>query len=122
MPWFRASSIVFAAWAGVFFFFPGFSNAFGANNYVSNGHAEDWTRLVGLFSLAFAVLLHEAHRSPSAEVHRIVSRAVLCLTVPCALLMTYWQLVPEPRWVRLDIVNIALLVVVSYGMATQGKR
>jgi hypothetical protein len=41
---------------------------------------------------------------------------VLTLTVPSALLLTYWQLIPERRWIRLDIADIALLSFISYGM------
>lgn len=120
MPWFRASSLIFAAWAAVFLFFPDFSNEFGGVGYTTSLHAEDWTRIVGLFSLAFAVLLYKTHTSASADVRRIVARGVLSFTVPCAILMTYWQLVPERRWVRLDIANIALLCFVSYGMFRHG--
>jgi hypothetical protein len=120
MPWFRASSVIFAAWAVVFLFFPRYSNEFGGVDYITSMHAEDWTQIVGLFSLAFAVLLYEAHRSANADVHRIVARGVLSLTVPCALLMTYWQLIPERRWIRLDIADIALLCLISYGMLLQG--
>jgi hypothetical protein len=116
MNWFRASAIIFGAWAAVFFFFPRFSNEFGGVGYDTSKHAEDWTQIVGLFSLAFAVLLYQAHRSASADVRRTVARGVLALTAPSALLMTYWQLIPERRWIRLDIANIALLCLVSYGM------
>jgi hypothetical protein len=120
MPWFRASSVIFAAWAVVFAFFPHQSNELGAVDDVTSKHAEDWTQIVGLFSLAFAVLLYEAHRSANPDVHRVVARGVLSLTVPCALLMTYWQLIPARRWIRLDIADIALLCLVSYGMVRQG--
>jgi multisubunit Na+/H+ antiporter MnhG subunit len=116
MPWFLASSAVFAMWAVVFFLFPAFSNEFGGIGYVRSAHAEDWTQLVGVFSLAFAVLLYEAHRSPSSDVRRVVARGVLSLTVPSALLLTYWQIIPERRWIRLDIADIALLCLVTYGM------
>ena len=119
MPWFRASSIIFVVWAVVFLFFPRFSNEFGGVGYTTSKHAEDWTQIVGLFSLAFAVLLYEAHRSASPDVRRIVARGVLSLTVPSALLMTYWQITPDRRWVRLDIADIALLCFVSYGMFLQ---
>jgi len=119
MPWFRASSIIFAAWAVVFVFFPRHSNELGGVGYITSNHAEDWTRIVGLFSLAFAVLLYEAHRSGNADARRIVARGVLSLTVPCVVLMGYWQIIPERRWIRLDIANIALLCFVSYGMFLQ---
>ena len=81
--------------------------------YRTSEHAEDWTQIVGLFSLAFAVLLYEAHRFESADLRRAVARGV-SLTVPCALLMTCWQLIPERRWIRLDIADTALLGVISY--------
>lgn len=116
MPWFLASSVIFAVWAVVFFVFPAFSNEFGGIGYTKSGHAEDWTRLVGLFSLAFAVLLYQAHRSASVEVRRVVARGVLSLTVPSVLLLSYWQIIPERRWIRLDIADIALLCFVTYGM------
>jgi hypothetical protein len=120
MTWLRASSVVFGFWAVVFFLFPRYSNEFGGVGYVTSKHAEDWTQIVGLFSAAFALLLYQAHRSASPDVRRIVARAVLALTVPCALLMSYWQLMPERRWIRLDIANIALLCFVSIGMLWGG--
>ena len=120
MPWFRASSLIFAAWAVVFIFFPHYSNEFGGVGYVTNRHAEDWTQIVGLFSFAFALLLYETHRCASPEARRIVARGVLALTVPCAVLMSYWQAIPQPRWIRLDIANIALLLLISCGMFLQG--
>ena len=116
MSWFRGSAIVFAGWTLVFFFFPRFSNEFGGVGYVASPHAEDWTQLVGLLSLGFAVLLNEGHRSASAAARQIVARGVLACTLPCALLMTYWQLIPDGRWIRLDIGNVVLLYVMSYGM------
>jgi hypothetical protein len=84
--------------------------------FQSPSHAEDWTQLVGLFSLAFTVLLYEAHPSASADVRRVVARGVLSLAVPSVLLLTYWQIIPERRWIRLDIADIALLCFVTYGM------
>jgi hypothetical protein len=120
MPWFSASSVIFAVWAVLFLFFPRFSNEFGGVGYVTSKHAEDWTQIVGLFAFAFAVLLYEAHCSANADVRRIVARGVLSLTVPSALLMTYWQIIPERRWIRLDIADIALLCFISYGMILQG--
>ncbi len=119
MPWFRLSSLIFAFWAVVFCVFPRWSNEFAGVDYVTSGHAEDWTQLIGLFSLGFAVLLNEAQRSASGNVHRVVARGVLAFTLPCALLMTYWQLIPDRRWFRLDILNIALLYLMSYGMFTR---
>ena len=116
MSWFRLSSLIFGFWAVVFFVFPRFSNEFGGIGHVTSGHAEDWTQLIGLFSLGFAVLLNEAHRSTGTDVRRIIARSVLVFTLPCALLMTYWQLIPDRRWLRLDILNIALLYLMSYGM------
>jgi len=116
MPWFLVSSLIFAVWAGVFVFLPRLSNEFGGIGYVASPHAEDWTRIVGLCALAFSVLLYQAHRSTDADLRRVVARGVLALTVPSALLMAYWQLVPDRRWIRADIVNIALLCLMSYGM------
>ena len=116
MSWFRMSSVIFAAWAMVFFFFPRFTNEFAGIGYISSEHAEDWTQIVGVFSLAFAILLNEAHRSASDDARRIVARGVLACTLPCALLMTYWQNIPGGRWIRLDIANVALLYLISWGM------
>ena len=115
MSWFRLSSLIFAFWAAVFFVFPRFANEFAAIGYAGSRHAEDWTQLVGLFSLAFAVLLNDAHRSASAQVRQIVARSALTFTLPCAILMTYWQVIPDRQWFRLDIVNILLLYLMSYG-------
>jgi hypothetical protein len=53
MSWFRASSVISAGWAVVFFFFPRFTNEFTGVGYVTSGHAEDWTQIVGVFALAF---------------------------------------------------------------------
>ncbi len=121
MPWFGVSSLIFAVWAVVFLFFPHYANEFGGVGYVASKHAEDWTRIVGLFSFAFAMLLYAAHRSANAEARRLVARGVLALTLPCAFLMSYWQVIPERRWIRLDIVDIALLLFISYGMFRHGE-
>ena len=118
MSWFRLSSLIFAFWALWFFCLPGFSNEIAGVGYITSGHAEDWTRLIGLYSLGFAVLLNEAHGSTSADVRRCVARGVIALALPGALLMTYWQIIPDRRWFRLDIINITLLYLVAYGMFT----
>ncbi len=119
MPWFRVSSVLFVLWGAGFFFFPRFGNELAGIGYRTSEHAEDWTQIVGLCCLAFAVFLHQAHRSANADVRRIVARGVLAFTLPCALLMTYWQIIPDRRWFRLDLVNVALLCMISYGMFTQ---
>ncbi len=116
MSWFRVSSLIFAAWAVVFFFLPGFANELVGIDYVANEHAEDWTQIFGVAALALAVVLNEAHRSASAEVRRVVARGVLAFTLPCALLMTYWQIIPDGPWNRIDIANAVLLYAISYGM------
>ena len=116
MPWFRLSSTVFAFWGIVFFLFPTFTNEFAGIGFVGSQHAKDWTQLVGLFCLSFVVLLEAAHRSANDELRRIAARSTLSLTLPSALLMTYWQLLPDRQWVRLDILNIALLLLMSYGL------
>jgi hypothetical protein len=121
MSWFRLCSVIFAFWAVVFFFFPHFTNEFAGIGYVSSGHADDWTQIVGLFSLAFAVMLNETHRSGEPDLRRGVARGVLALTLPCALLMTYWQIIPDRRWIRLDIVNVVLLYLMSVGMFFQSE-
>jgi hypothetical protein len=117
--WFRLSSLIFAFWAVCFFFLPRFSNEIAGVGYITSGHAEDWTQLLGLCCLGFAVLLNEAHGSTSADVRRCVARGVIAFALPCALLMTYWQIIPDRLWFRLDIINITLLYLMSYGMFTK---
>src|SRR4051812_40077230 len=116
MSWFRFSSLVFAAWGVVFTFFPRFANEFGGIGYSGSTHAEDWTQLVGLFSFAFAVLLDAAHRCPNADLRRAAARTALMLTIPSAALMTYWQLIPDRLWLRLDVADILLLMLMSLGL------
>ena len=116
MSWFRASALIFCGWAVVFAAFPRFANEFGGLGYAGRGHAEDWTQIVGVFCLGFAVILDGAHRSPNQDTCRVVARGVLAFTLPCALLMSYWQVIPDRRWIRLDIANILLLYLISYGM------
>ena len=117
--WFRFGSVILAAWAAAFFFLPRFSNELFGVDYDVNRHAEDWTQLIGLASLALAFMLNAAHGSSNPEARRIIARGVLVFTVPCALVMTYWQIIPDGRWNRLDIANIVLLVVMSYGLFVQ---
>ncbi len=121
MSWFRICSLIFAVWAVVFFFFARFTNEVAGIGYATSKHAEDWTQIVGVFSLAFTVLLNEAHRSQNADGRRIVARGLLAFTLPCALLMTYWQIIPDRRWIRLDIANILLLYLMSYGLFLQSN-
>lgn len=116
MSWFRLSSLIFAFWAVVFVFFPRFTNEAAGIGYGGSTHAEDWTQLVGLLSLGYAVLLNEAHRAASAYVRRVAAVTVLSATLPCALLMTYWQMIPERQWIRLDLINVLFLYLMSYGM------
>ncbi len=116
MSWFRVSSVIFAAWAVVFFFLPGFVNELVGIDYVASEHAEDWTQIFGVTALAFAVVLNEAHRSASVEVRRVVARGVLAFTLPCAILMTYWQVIPDGPWNRIDLANVVILFAMSYGM------
>lgn len=61
-------------------------------------------------------MLNEAHRIGEADLCRGVARGVLALTLPCALLMTYWQIIPDRRWIRLDIVNVVLFYLMSGAM------
>ncbi|MDP6823904.1 MAG: hypothetical protein QF554_11515 [Dehalococcoidia bacterium] len=126
MSWFRVSAVILALWAVAFVFLPRFSNELFGNDYLVNGHAEDWTRLVGLALVPMAFMLNEAHGSSNPEARRLIARGALIFTVSCGLLMTYWQVIPDPRWNRLDIVNIVLLGVMSYGLymesALWGRR
>ncbi len=116
MSWFRSCSIVFAAWGVAFFILPRFSNElFGVDSTV-NLYAEDWTRLIGPTMFGFAYVLDAAHRTSSAEARRIIARGVLLLTVAIAIVMTYWQIIPDGRWNRLDLLNIAILLMMAYGM------
>ena len=119
MPWFRVSAVVFSLWGVIFFAFPVFANQFAGIGFVGSKHATDWTQLVGLFCLSFTVLLEAAHRSASAELRRIAARSALTLTLPSAVLMTYWQLIPDRQWVRLDILNVVLLLLMSFGFFSQ---
>lgn len=88
MSWFRLSSVIFGIWAVIFIFFPGRANEFGGIGYVASKHAEDWTQIVGLFSMAFAVLLNEGNRTADSAVRRTIARGGLSFTLPCGLLMT----------------------------------
>ena len=67
MSWFRLSSLVFAFWAVVFVVFPRFTNESAGIGYGGSTHAEDWTQLVGLLSLGFAVLLSDVLRHVPAK-------------------------------------------------------
>ena len=116
MSWFRVSAMIFAMWSAAFFFLPRFSNELFGNDYLVNGHAEDWTQLVGLALIPMAFMLNAAHGSSNLETRRIIARGALVFTLSCALLMTYWQVIPDGRWNRLDIVNIFLLGMMSYGL------
>ena len=113
MPCFRITSILFACWGVLFVGFPHFTNNLAAIGYEPSKHADDWTQLFGLCCLGFAVLLDQAHRSANDVARRVVARGVLAFTVPCVLLMAYWQMIPDRRWTRFDIGNIALLFLIS---------
>ncbi len=125
MPWFRITSILFLGWAVLFAGFPHLTNSLAALRHAPSKHADDWTQIVGLFCLGFAVLLDQAHRSGNDVARRVVARGVIACTVPCAVLMSYWQLTPEPRWTRFDIGNIALLAItaiVLFSASTTSER
>jgi len=66
-------------------------------------------------------MLNEAHRIGEPALRRGVARGVLALTLPCALLMTYWQIIPDRRWVRLDIVSVMLFYFMSGRMWLQSE-
>jgi hypothetical protein len=110
---FRVCALPFLGWGITFLFFPAFTNEFAGVGYTGSRHALDWTQIVGLFSLAFAVLLNDAHRVVNPDVKRTVARAAITLTLPCAVLMTYWQLLADRQWIRLDIVNVLVLYTIG---------
>lgn len=72
--------------------------------------------MLGLALFAVAFLLNAAHASPNDELKRTIARGVLILTLGNALVMTYWQIIPDGLWNRLDIINIVLLFLISYGL------
>lgn len=118
----RLCAAVFAVWAVVFVFFPGWTNELAAVGDVPGKHAQDWTQLVGLLSLGFAILLNDVHRSGDFAARRLVARGMLAFALPCAVLMTYWQMMPDRRWFRLDIVNVVLLYAMSYAGFLMSRR
>ncbi len=73
--------------------------------YEPSKHADDWTQLFGLCCIGFAVLLDQAHRSANDVVRRVVARGVLAFTVPCVLLMAYWQVIPDRRAKLVSLVS-----------------
>ena len=113
MHWFRITSFLFACWGVLFAGFPHFTNNLAAIGHEPSKHADDWTQLFGLCCLGFAFLLDQTHRSANDVARRVVARGVLAFTVPCVLLMAYWQIIPDRRWTRFDIGNIALLFLIS---------
>jgi drug/metabolite transporter (DMT)-like permease len=116
MSWFRFASI-YAVLCGVaFFFFPRLSNEIFGINYAVSLHGEDWLRLLGLTGFSYAYLLDAAHSSTNEEIKRIAAKTALIFYVPCILIMIYWQIIPDGRWNRLDIGNIVILCILSYGM------
>ena len=119
MSWFRFGSVIFAAWGVAFFFLPRFSNELSGVDYVVNLHAEDWTRLMGLTMFAMAFMLNATHGTSNPEARHIIARGVLMLSLALAIVITYWQIIPDGRWNRLGIANIAILLVVSYGIFAQ---
>jgi hypothetical protein len=121
MPWFRICASLFLGWAVLFAGFPHVTNDLAAINYLPSRHADDWTRLVGLLCFGFAVLLYQAATAtPITQV--IASRAVIAFTLPCAVLMAYWQLIPDRRWTRFDIGNIALLLIITIVLAPVARH
>ena len=119
---FRVGSILFAAWGLVFVARPYRANELAGLAYTTTGHTEDWTRIAGLFCLAFAALLESAHRSDGEALRRTTARVVLAFAVPCAVIMAWWQLVPDPRWSRWDLVNVGLLVLLAVLLAPAARR
>lgn len=122
MSWYRASSLMCFLWSIAFTILPGLTNRLFGKDYLASPHAEDWTRLFGLSVFVIAFFLNEAHRSSVPELRRSVARGALLFFASCAALMTYWQLIPDGHWNRLDIANVLLLYIVSYGMFTKSGR
>ncbi len=114
MSWMRLSAIIFAAWGVAFAALPRVVNELVGVDYIVNLHAEDWERIAGLLMFAPAFLLEAAHRSSNAELRRTIARGVLIPTLSIAVLMTYWQVIPDGRWNRLDVINVVLLYGMSY--------
>ena len=121
MSWLRLSAIIFLAWGVAFAVLPRFVNELVGVDYVANLHADDWERIAGLLMFAPAFLLEAAHRSSNAELRRTIARGVLISTLGCALLMTYWQLIPDGRWNRIDVINVVLLYGMSYVLLVEGE-
>lgn len=119
MSWFRFCAVVIAIWGIAFFFLPNLANEIFGVDYVKNEAAEDWTQLVGLAMFAIAFLLHTAHRSSDEALRQAVARGALIFILPAALLLTYWQLLPDGPWNRLDLPNAVILWVMSYGLFLQ---
>ena len=122
MPWFRIFSVMFACWAILFAGFAHWANSLAAINYVPSRHADDWTLLFGLCCLGFAVLHDQAHRSANDLVRRVVARGTVAFTLSCAVIMTYWQFIPDRRWTRFDILNITALYLISALVHGSGFR
>ncbi|MBT5774154.1 MAG: hypothetical protein HOH95_07230 [Dehalococcoidia bacterium] len=121
MSWLRLCAIIFFAWGVAFAILPRFVNELVGVDYIVNLHAEDWERIAGLLMFAPAFLLEAAHRSSNAEVRRTIARGVLISTLGCALLMTYWQLIPDGRWNRIDVINVVLLYGISYVLFVESE-
>jgi hypothetical protein len=121
MSWLRLSAIIFVVWGGVFAALPRFANELVGIDYLVNLHAEDWTRIAGLTMFGPAFLLEAAHRTSNPEVRQTIARGVLVFTLPCALLMTYWQLIPDGRWNRIDAINVVLLYGMSYVLFVESE-
>ncbi len=116
MSWFRFSALVGIICGSAFTFFPHLSNVIFGINYSGSLHAEDWTRLFGLAIYGLTFIMNAAHNSQSLEFRQSAARGMLIFSLPCAIVMTYWQIIPDGRWNRLDIINIFFLYLMSYGL------
>jgi hypothetical protein len=116
MSWFRFSALFGVICGSAFIFFPHLSNVILGINYSGSLHAEDWTRLLGLAIYGLSFIMNAAHISQSMEFKQSAARGMLIFSLPCAIISTYWQIIPDGRWNRLDIINIFLLFLMSYGL------
>ena len=42
------------------------------------------------------------------------ARSGLIFIMPCVFIMTYWQIISDGRWNRMNITNVVILYIMSY--------